>query len=128
MGVGDNDFHDLGDGPNCCGVDNLPGFENWFRHQATWAIWERDENNLVHYPTIEHEWVPQGSIKRYINSKCRLGTDGTPCSTVDEYIRRKWNNSTELHSPLECANVVPAGFKDSDGNLVYRYQPKYKLD
>jgi len=128
MGVGDNDFHDLGDGPNCCGVDKLPGFENWFRHQATWAIWKRDENNLIRYSSIEHEWIPQGSIKRYINSKCRLRADGTSFSKVDEYIKHKWNNPTELHSPIECANVVPAGFKDVDDNLVYRYKPRYRLD
>ena len=128
MGVGDNDFHDLGDGPNCCGVDKLPGFENCFRHQVTEAVWRRDSDNLIRYSSIEHEWIPKRSIKRYINSKCRSGEDEASCSRAHEYLRRKWNNPTELHSPLECVNVVPAGFRDLDGNLVYRYEPRYRLD
>lgn len=99
-----------------------------FRYCFTHAHGKRDEDNLIRYSSIEHEWVPRGSIKRYINSKCRSRSDESSCSGVDEYLRGKWNNPTELHSPLECVNVVPAGFRDDDSNLVYRYETRYKLD
>jgi len=126
LGIGDNDFHDLGDNPNCCGVGKLLGFENYFRRQITQAIWNRSENGLITYSSIEHEWAPKHSIRRYINSKCR--NDDRPDSvyyTADDYLRQKWNNPKSLHSPAECVNVFPSRFRDSQSNLVYKYNPMY---
>lgn len=128
LGVGDNEFHDLGDSPNCCGVDNLLGFENCFRHQITSAIWKRDDNNIIRYSSIQHEWAPLASIRRYLNSRCRRKNNHSYYSQVDEYIKLKWNSPWEPHSPLETLNVRSTGLGDNDGNLVYYYQPIYKLD
>lgn len=128
LGIGDNDFHDLGDNPNCCGVGELPGFENYFRRQFTYAIWKRSEDGFITYSSIEHEWAPKRSIRRYLNSKCRDG--GGPehvCYTADDYLRQKWNSVNALHSPTECANVIPAGLRDDHGNLVYKYEPTCDL-
>jgi len=129
LGIGDNDFHDLGDSPNCCGVGKLPGFENYFRRQITYAIWKRRKDGLINYSLIGNEWAPKHSIRRYINSRCRnKGSPNPPCYTSDDYLRREWNNPNGLHSPTECANVVLAGFQDDAGNLVYRYEPIYKFE
>jgi DNA repair photolyase len=124
LGVGDNDFHDLGDNPNCCGIGRLPGFENYFRHQITYAIWRRSKDGFITYSSIEREWAPRRSIRRYLNSKCRNG-DGPDhlCYTADDYLRQKWNSLDALHGPTECSNVISAGFRDNHGNLVYKYEP-----
>jgi hypothetical protein len=128
LGVGDNDFHDLGDNPNCCGVGELPGFENYFRRQITYAIWKRSEDGFITYSSIEREWAPKRSIRRYLNSKCRNGdSPDYLCYTADDYLRQKWNSPDALHSPAECANVIPAGFRDKHGNLVYKYEPTSDL-
>ncbi|MBC8274852.1 MAG: hypothetical protein H8E40_07785 [Chloroflexi bacterium] len=128
LGIGDNDFHDLSDNPNCCGVGELPGFENYFRHQITYAIWKRSEDDFITYSSIEREWAPKRSIRRYVNSKCRNGHGRDYlCYTPDDYLRQKWNNPNAVHSPTECANVIPAGFQDAHGNLVYKYEPTFDL-
>lgn len=126
LGVGDNDFHDLGDSPNCCGVENLPGFENCYRHNTSNAIWRRDRLGLIKYSSIENEWAPTNSIKRWVNSKCRNGESST-CSSTKDYFKRQWNKLAGTHSPLECANVEYNGCNDDQGNLLYRYQPKFRL-
>lgn len=128
LGIGDNDFHDLGDNPNCCGVGELPGFENYFRRQMTYAIWKRSEDGFITYSSIEREWAPKRSIRRYLNSKCRNGNSpDRVCYTADDYLRQKWNSPNALHSPTECANVIPAGFLDNHSNLVYKYEPTCDL-
>lgn len=129
LGIGDNDFHDLGDSPNCCGVGELPGFENYFRHNITNAIWKGRNDSFTTLASISNEWAPTHSVRRYMNSKCRdIKNTEYKCYTVHDYLRQKWNSPHSLHSPCECCNVVPTGLKDQDGNLLYKYQQTFKLD
>jgi hypothetical protein len=48
-GAADNDLRDLGDVICCCGIDKVPGFENFWRYQASQAafIAKNTENHLV---------------------------------------------------------------------------------
>lgn len=40
--VGDNDLRQLGDGPNCCGVGNLPGYDRYHKAQVSPLLFQRE--------------------------------------------------------------------------------------
>src|SRR5260370_11964728 len=69
FGAADNEFQYLSDTEACCsGVDQFPGFQNFLRHQAGYAV-RKSRGTEILYETIKNEWHPVGSIDRYLNSK-----------------------------------------------------------
>lgn len=70
IGIGDNGFQHLSTSECCCGVDMIPGFENWYKHNLTVAC--KRSSSLVKYADIKNEWIPKFGISEMINSKTRL--------------------------------------------------------
>jgi len=59
-GAADNDLRDMGDVICCCGIDNLPGFENFWRYQASQAAQLAKQNGYVTITDMENS----GTAKR----------------------------------------------------------------
>lgn len=101
-GAADNDFRDIGDGLCCCGIDNLPGFGNFWRYQSGVAadiarrkglvrlddmalIWHGDRpfNFNKQGLTFEGNTRVRGSVKYYIDKVWQLGDARSPNAMVN---------------------------------------------
>lgn len=56
-GAADNDMRDMGDGACCCGADFIPGFENFWRYQASQAAVIAKEKGWVHLDDMQQFWT-----------------------------------------------------------------------
>lgn len=56
FGAADNDMRDFGDTICCCGLDNIPGFENFWRYQASQAVWIAKEKGVVTLDDMQQFW------------------------------------------------------------------------
>jgi len=121
FGAADNELQYLSDTPCCCsGIDRFPGFENFFRHQIGFAL-HQSRGAAIRYSAIAQEWVPRGSIDRYLNSKSRISGRTTQKGTLTDHIRARWNEPTAPNSPASFFGVASSGIVDSSGNLIYRW-------
>src|SRR5689334_25189631 len=107
FGAADNEFQYLSDTECCCsGVDQFPGFGNWSKHQIGHAI-RKCRNQPIVYDSITPEWSPEGSIDRYLNSRCRLSNQTMSLGTLRDHVRRRWNNPTATGSPSSFYGISP---------------------
>jgi len=113
-GSGDYGLNHLGDTDCCCGIDKIKGFSNWFSGNFSNVI-RHNVNGYISFNEIRMHWVPDGSIKRYINSNSRLDTNNSMLS----YLKQKWNSPTTINSPDSFLGVVWGGDYDNDGNCIY---------
>ncbi len=120
FGAADNEFQYLSDGACCCsGVDQFPGFENWFKHQIGYAL-RKCRGKKITYGSIAAEWVPTGSVDRYLNSNSRLGARlGRPASMRD-HVRAKWNAPDSAGSPM-CFYGVNCCSATTRGERTYEW-------
>jgi DNA repair photolyase len=120
FGAADNEFQYLSDG-DCCrsGVDQFPGFENWYKHQLAVAV-KRSNGAEICYGSIEREWTPDGSIDRHLNSHSRLSSRTDQTGSMEQHILARWNASSSGSSPSMFYGVQP-GVQGVDGNLIYHW-------
>jgi DNA repair photolyase len=112
FGAADNEFQYLSDNFACCsGVDQFPGFQNFFRHQVGYAVRKSRGAERISYDVIRHEWQPNGSIDRYLNSKTRIGNRGTNQGTLKQHVLARWNDPSASGSPASFFGIsVAAGW------------------
>jgi DNA repair photolyase len=116
FGAADNEFQYLSDTECCCsGVDQFPGFENWFKHQIGYAV-RKCKGKQIAYTAISGQWVPNGSVNRYLNSHCRL-----PDGTLRNHVMAKWDAASGSESPASFFGVVAAQHKRTAGHRVYNW-------
>ncbi len=121
FGAADNEFQYLSDTGCCCsGVDQFPGFENWFKHQIGYALRKCNDDRIT-YDSISREWAPTGSIDRYLNSHSRLSTRTELQGTLQDHVQTRWNDAKASGSPASFYAVVDSGQNTSSGNKVYRW-------
>lgn len=121
FGAADNEFQYLSDTGCCCtGVDQFPGFENWFKHQIGYAI-RRCLGRRITYDAASREWAPTGSIDRFLNSHSRLSGRGRLRGSVCDHLRARWNNLKAPGSPASFYGVVATSEVTSRGNKVYAW-------
>jgi len=103
IGIGDNGFQHLSTSDCCCGIDNLPGFENWYKYTITQAVRRaKHTENEIKYNSIESEWAPKNSMTRMLNSKSRLKSSA---NTVRDHIKLHWHSNRQF-SPAMFYGVV----------------------
>lgn len=56
VGCGDNDLRDFGDVICCCGIDELSGFENFWRYQASQAALVAKTKGFVSLDDMQQYW------------------------------------------------------------------------
>ena len=121
FGAADNEFQYLSDTDCCCsGVDQFPGFENWFRHQIGYAI-RKCRGKRITLASVSGEWTPEGSIDRFLNSRSRLSKRSKSSGSVTEHVRARWNNPAAPGNPLSFYGIVRTPEVTSAGNKVYAW-------
>ncbi|HKR61177.1 MAG TPA: hypothetical protein VJS64_15760 [Pyrinomonadaceae bacterium] len=121
FGAADNEFQYLSDSNCCCsGVDQFPGFENWFKHQIGYAI-RKSLGNRITYDSISREWLPDGSIDRFLNPHSRLSTRFGVAGSVRDHILARWNNPRASGSPASYYGVIATSETTANGNRVYSW-------
>jgi hypothetical protein len=125
FGAADNEFQYLSDTSCCCsGVDQFPGFQNWFRHQIGFALRE-SWGKEIKYSVIAKEWAPSGSIDRYLNSRSRISSSGSSrrtLGTIRDHVWARWNRSDSPGSPATFFGVVPATASNQSRRSPIAYQ------
>ena len=114
-GAGDYGLHHLGDTDCCCGIDKLEGFSNWLHGNFGYVI-KNSRSNYIEFSEVEKHWFPQKSIKRVLNSKCRLSGNN---HSILEYLKSKWNTPGTTNAPDAFWGVIWDGDYDEEGNCVY---------
>lgn len=61
FGAADNDMRDLGDTICCCGLDNIKGFENFWRYQSSQAAVIAKEKGTVALEDMQQFWSGGGN-------------------------------------------------------------------
>lgn len=109
FGAADNEFQYLSDTACCCsGVDQFPGFENWFKYQIGYAIWKARDLDRIELRAIAKEWHPSGSVDRFLNSHSRLTHRGTAKGSVRAHITERWRDISSPNNPSTFYGVVAA--------------------
>lgn len=119
FGAADNEVQFLSDTDCCCsGVDQFPGFENWFKHQIGYAV-RKCRGRLITYASISREWCPSGSIDRFLNEHSRLSARSEVIGTIRDHIKQRWNNPSSPANPASFYGVTSTKCRTSRGQLVY---------
>jgi DNA repair photolyase len=121
FGAADNEFQYVSDTGCCCsGVDQFPGFGNWFKHQIGYAV-RSSVGGRITYDSLSREWTPAGSIDRFLNSHSRLSSRNGMSGSIRDHLKMRWNNPKSPASPTSFYGVIPAGEVTSSGNKVYKW-------
>jgi DNA repair photolyase len=125
-GAADNDMRIFGDVVCCCGADNVKGFENFWRYQASQAIKiaSEKEDHIVTHEDMKQYWnggdgkiaEQAGEMRDYANSK---GIKITAGFAVDW----AWVHGGDT-SPAVIVGSKPA--LDKKGNVAWRWDDPIK--
>jgi DNA repair photolyase len=119
-GSADYGLNHMGDTDCCCGIDGLPGFNNWFKGNFSNMARHTNSPKLT-FNWIEDNWSPRGSIKMYMNSNCRLNGD----NNIVSYLRKKWNSPGTVNAPDSLLGISWNRDRDATGNCVYVREETY---
>jgi len=149
FGAADNDLRDQGDVVCCCGIDNLPGFENFWKYQASQAAVIARAKGTVSLEDMQEYWSGgearldtgntenypeyQASRKAYRASKGRVaiqagamrdefnatGVQHTAKACIDYTWARGGGNSPECMACMKRVQV--------EGKTAYQYQDPVPL-
>lgn len=101
FGSADNDFHHISDMPCCCGLPNQKEFQNYYKGNIGYSVYDSINSGKVEFGNIEKEWQPSGSISEYLNSDCRK----KGIKTVKEFLNLKVENPASSNSPMSFAGI-----------------------
>lgn len=120
-GAADNDLRDMGDTVCCCGIDNVPGFENFWRYQASQAAFDAKEKEFITLEDMQQYWSGKKSFSIHndvlrLRRKVETGISKvTPKYAIDEM----WNDADPQMSPL---SIVSMNASQRNGKLVYEWK------
>jgi DNA repair photolyase len=113
-GSADYGLNHMGDTDCCCGIDNVPGFGNWFKGNFSNIIRHAPSQELTFHQLNDY-WFPRGSVKMYMNSNCRLAGN----NQIISYLLQKWNSPGTANAPDSFLGVTWNGDRDAIGNCIY---------
>ncbi len=103
FGAADNDLRDLGDTICCCGLDNIPGFENFWRYQASQAVQIAKKKGFVTIEDMNEYWtggdktMDSGNV---LNQEMYQEIYGYPKGKASER-----NKSAPLHQHIQAGEM-----------------------
>lgn len=123
-GAADNDLRDMGDTICCCGIDNLEGFSNFWRYQASQAVIIAKSKGHVSLDDMQYLWQggdksiaeQEGPLRQYAKN---LNTQVTPKMAIDYYWNIGGANSPECIASLTRSQL--------NSKLIYKYQDPVPL-
>jgi len=126
-GAADNQLHEEGDTICCCGIDNLQGFENFWRYQSVQAASIAKKKGVVAMSDLQKEWCPTGrfganenwwrdhgddhSLKGYFGWKWREGGPDSPEDLA--HLERSWENNEVVYRWVNNPSVLHRGIVQS---------------
>jgi len=113
-GAADIGLTHLGDTDCCCGIDTLPGYENWFNANFSNII-RSSQVGHISFRRVLEAWTPKRSVAMYMNSRCRPSTG----VTVTDCLRDKWNRPGTTNAPDTHLGVAWHGDHDENGDCLY---------
>lgn len=126
FGAADNEFQYISDTGCCCsGVDQFPGFQNWFRHQVAQAV-RLCQGKDIAYGSISRFWTPDGSVDRWLNSNSRIGRGGGNGGSLRDHIRTRWNDPGSGLSPGSFFGVEPTTEFSAGGYRLFRWKDEVR--
>jgi len=108
-GAADNDLRDMGDVICCCGIDNLPGFENFWRYQASQAAVIAKQKGFVTLEDMNQFWHGEKGFSVHndqirLSHKAEFGNiQATPKYAIDYFWERGGSNSPECICSMKRA-------------------------
>lgn len=117
-GAADNDLRDLGDTICCCGIDNTPGFENYWKYQASWFADIAKKKGIITLEDVQNTWK---GVKHWAihNHEIRIEYEkiynvnaAAPWFAVEYYWERGGENSPECMFSMKKTQ--------KDGKVAYR--------
>lgn len=114
FGAGDYGLNHLGDTDCCCGISEVPGFENWYRGNLSYIL-RKALPGEVTFRAVTAEWSPEHSIRFYMNSHCRLKSE----NSMSGYLRDKWNRPGTTNAPDTYLGITNSGKTDEYGDVIY---------
>jgi DNA repair photolyase len=102
FGAADNDLRDMGDVVCCCGLDNVPGFENIWRYQASQAAVIAKRKGWVSLDDMQQFWHGEKGLSWH-NDEIRFASkdaNGTSVATPKFAVDFMWERGGAM-SP-EC--------------------------
>lgn len=123
FGAGDNDMRDFGTTISCCGTDNLPGFENQWKYQASNAAFIAKEkpNNIVTLEDLDCYWFGEKEFPVH-NDIIRNKSESDGVKSTPKYcVETMWERGGTM-SPECMANMHKVSTLNSKGELVTGYK------
>ncbi len=120
FGAADNDMRDLGDTVCCCGIDNLKGFENFWKYQASQAAQIAKQKGYVSLNDMQQFWHGTKGLgwnnDRIRESHRRIANTVvcTPKYAIDFMWKEGGPQSPECIASMKRDNI--------DSDIVYRYK------
>ena len=125
VGAADNDLRDMGDVECCCGIDKVPGFENYWTYQTARMATIAKKNGIVELDDLLMEWTGRQTITMNKNAAALMCDDitGEPIKAPIKYfVDRAWQLGDQ-HSAACMPNMKQIYH---NGAIAYRYE--FKLD
>lgn len=120
FGFADNELLLHSDGGACCSASDLYlRNASFFSANIVALAKKKMVGELITFDDFIGEWMPQGSIATYLNSKSRLEKTDIESVKWITYLREIWGGSYGLYSPSYFDGVIDTGEKDSAGLPVY---------
>lgn len=137
FGAADNDLRDQGDAICCCGCDLIPGFENWWKYQASTAATIARSKGIVTLEDMQQFWsggearldteetlkaskgrvaIQAGPMRDEFNAQ---GIQHTAKACIDYTWQRGGANSPEC---MMCMKRIQV-----DGKTAYQYRDPVPL-
>lgn len=102
----------------CSGTAEVKGFENYYKYTFPQAIRNAlsNKSDFLTFEHLDNEWAPEGSIKRYLNSKTRIEGE----NTIKRFMATKWNNASSAYGPLSFHGIYDTGTYDNNQMKIFK--------
>jgi DNA repair photolyase len=115
----DTDFLPYDKSDCCCsGVHDLPGFNNYYTHTYSNAIRNalKSKSRILKYDHLDSEWVPNGPINQFLNSKNRIPNK----NSIKGWMAFRWNNPSKSIGPNTFFGIETTDAYDENQMRVYK--------
>ena len=124
VGAADNNMRDFGDVKACCGIDNLPGFENYWQLQSARVSEIARQKGICMASDLDNEWSGTCEFK-FQSSTISPKVDGVAVSyPMRYYWDQVWALNDDGRSPSHLVNLDQ---KIVDGKVGYVFNDKREM-
>ena len=115
-GAADNQFRDMGDTNCCCGIDNLPGFNNYWKYQTSTIAQIAKDKGIVTKDDLIGIWT--GCKKLKFQDSWLTDINGHQGSFPPKEVVDKVWALDDGRAPSHLVNLEKTYL---DGQVVYKY-------